>query len=112
MISAGTRESEQPRMIANGFCATATSRRRDAPACASVLRTSATNRRLPSRRRCRAWSAESIIHLAVKVANYALSAAVAYPRPMTPVATKYAERFRGFLPVVVDIETGGFDSEK
>ena len=24
---------------------------------------------------------------------------------------KYAERFRGFLPVVVDIETGGFDSE-
>lgn len=23
---------------------------------------------------------------------------------------KYAERFRGFLPVVVDIETGGFDS--
>ena len=27
-------------------------------------------------------------------------------------AIKYAERFRGFLPVVVDIETGGFDSEK
>ena len=25
---------------------------------------------------------------------------------------KYAERFRGFLPVVVDIETGGFDSER
>lgn len=24
---------------------------------------------------------------------------------------KYAERFRGFLPVVVDIETGGFNSE-
>lgn len=31
---------------------------------------------------------------------------------MSPTATKYAERFRGFLPVVVDIETGGFDSEK
>ena len=31
---------------------------------------------------------------------------------MSHVATKYAERFRGFLPVVVDIETGGFDSEK
>ena len=31
---------------------------------------------------------------------------------MTHIATKYAERFRGFLPVVVDIETGGFDSEK
>ena len=27
-------------------------------------------------------------------------------------AHKYAERFRGFLPVVVDIETGGFDSER
>ncbi|HEX3895440.1 MAG TPA: ribonuclease T [Rudaea sp.] len=25
---------------------------------------------------------------------------------------KYAERFRGFLPVVVDIESGGFDSER
>lgn len=31
---------------------------------------------------------------------------------MSPSATRYAERFRGFLPVVVDIETGGFDSEK
>jgi ribonuclease T len=37
---------------------------------------------------------------------------VAYPPEMSPSATKYAERFRGFLPVVVDIETGGFDSEK
>jgi ribonuclease T len=25
---------------------------------------------------------------------------------------KYAERFRGFLPVVVDVETGGFDNER
>jgi ribonuclease T len=31
---------------------------------------------------------------------------------MSSPVTKYAERFRGFLPVVVDIETGGFDSEK
>ena len=31
---------------------------------------------------------------------------------MSPTTTKYAERFRGFLPVVVDVETGGFDSEK
>jgi ribonuclease T len=31
---------------------------------------------------------------------------------MSSVTTvKYAERFRGFLPVVVDVETGGFDSE-
>jgi ribonuclease T len=25
---------------------------------------------------------------------------------------RYAERFRGFLPVVVDVETGGFDNER
>jgi len=31
---------------------------------------------------------------------------------MSSSTLKYAERFRGFLPVVVDIETGGFDSEK
>ena len=29
-----------------------------------------------------------------------------------PVATQLAQRFRGFLPVVVDVETGGFDSER
>ena len=29
----------------------------------------------------------------------------------SPAPKKYGERFRGFLPVVVDIETGGFDSE-
>ena len=28
------------------------------------------------------------------------------------MSLRYAERFRGFLPVVVDIETGGFDSER
>nr|WP_191983654.1 ribonuclease T [Dyella tabacisoli] len=27
-------------------------------------------------------------------------------------ATRMAERFRGFLPVVVDVETGGFDAER
>ena len=31
---------------------------------------------------------------------------------MSASATRYAERFRGFLPVVVDIESGGFDSER
>ena len=31
---------------------------------------------------------------------------------MSATATRYAERFRGFLPVVVDIETGGFDCER
>jgi ribonuclease T len=30
---------------------------------------------------------------------------------MSDKVHKYAERFRGFLPVVVDIETGGFNSE-
>lgn len=28
-----------------------------------------------------------------------------------PTAPRMAERFRGFLPVVVDVETGGFDAE-
>jgi ribonuclease T len=48
------------------------------------------------------------------VANYALllsSPSRILPR-MSSSAIKYAERFRGFLPVVVDIETGGFDNEK
>lgn len=31
---------------------------------------------------------------------------------MSPLATRYAERFRGFLPVVVDVECGGFDCER
>src|SRR5450432_1799905 len=30
---------------------------------------------------------------------------------MSEIAHKYAARFRGFLPVVVDVETGGFDSD-
>src|ERR1700722_14784128 len=54
MISAGTRESEQPRMIAKGSCATATSRRRDSPATTLPLRVSDTNRWFPARRRSRA----------------------------------------------------------
>lgn len=41
-----------------------------------------------------------------------IAAVVAYPAGMSPTATRYAERFRGFLPVVVDIETGGFDCER
>lgn len=36
----------------------------------------------------------------------------AYPADMHAAAPKFAERFRGFLPVVVDVETGGFDSER
>ncbi|MDR3388468.1 MAG: ribonuclease T [Rudaea sp.] len=31
---------------------------------------------------------------------------------MSSNSAKYAERFRGFLPVVVDVETGGFESER
>jgi ribonuclease T len=30
--------------------------------------------------------------------------------PVVPAATTIAERFRGFLPVVVDVETGGFNA--
>ncbi|WP_133816644.1 ribonuclease T [Tahibacter aquaticus] len=29
-----------------------------------------------------------------------------------PPSLNYAQRFRGFLPVVVDVETGGFDSDR
>lgn len=29
-----------------------------------------------------------------------------------PITPRLAERFRGFLPVVVDVETGGFDPER
>lgn len=33
--------------------------------------------------------------------------------PSDPISTsRLAERFRGFLPVVVDVETGGFDAER
>lgn len=37
-----------------------------------------------------------------------------YARPMsdTPALPRIAERFRGFLPVIVDVETGGFDVER
>ncbi|HTI95338.1 MAG TPA: ribonuclease T [Rudaea sp.] len=31
---------------------------------------------------------------------------------MSDTVPKYAERFRGFLPVAVDVETGGFDCER
>lgn len=39
---------------------------------------------------------------------------IGYPSGMPPISsvTRIAERFRGFLPVVVDVETGGFDSER
>ncbi len=41
-------------------------------------------------------------------------AALLYPAPMKDCSrvTRMAERFRGFLPVVVDVETGGFDCER
>ncbi len=36
-----------------------------------------------------------------------------YPERMSNASSlKYNERFRGFLPVVVDVETGGFDNER
>jgi ribonuclease T len=39
---------------------------------------------------------------------------IGYPSTMTPShsVVRIAERFRGFLPVVVDVETGGFDPER
>ena len=41
-----------------------------------------------------------------------IAAPAAYPAGMSQPAMKYAERFRGFLPVVIDVETGGFDCER
>lgn len=41
-----------------------------------------------------------------------LPAPIDIPPANNSTSNKYAERFRGFLPVVVDIETGGFDSER
>ncbi len=34
------------------------------------------------------------------------------PAVSNAASIRYAERFRGFLPVVIDIETGGFDNER
>lgn len=36
-------------------------------------------------------------------------AAIAVPAVAPPASPRMANRFRGFLPVVVDVETGGFD---
>ncbi|MDQ3288493.1 MAG: ribonuclease T [Pseudomonadota bacterium] len=44
----------------------------------------------------------------VPAADPALAPDQPAPQP-TPAATPMAGRFRGFLPVVVDVETGGFD---
>ncbi len=42
-----------------------------------------------------------------------LTADTAATMPSDPITTaRLAERFRGFLPVVVDVETGGFDAER
>ena len=38
--------------------------------------------------------------------------AVMSPAEETPeIKTLFAQRFRGFLPVIVDVETGGFNAE-
>src|SRR5690349_13647090 len=37
---------------------------------------------------------------------------VAEPGSETPPFRRMADRFRGYLPVVVDVETGGFDWQK
>ncbi|MEG2981896.1 MAG: ribonuclease T, partial [Stenotrophomonas sp.] len=36
----------------------------------------------------------------------------AEPSVPRPAFTPMAQRFRGFLPVVVDVETGGFDCNR
>jgi ribonuclease T len=37
---------------------------------------------------------------------------LSYPIVMSNSKSKISERFRGFLPVVVDVETGGFEADK
>src|SRR5262249_49919003 len=61
-ISTGTRESEHPRIAANGSWPAVSSARRRGVIMDSELRLFSTNRRLPSRRRCRA-SRAGIIEL-------------------------------------------------
>src|SRR4051812_30246132 len=59
-ISAGTRESEQPRMIANGCCPAATSERLLPVSPSPERLRSETKRLFPSRRRARASVADTI----------------------------------------------------
>src|SRR5262245_28560018 len=59
--SAGTRESEQPRMIANGSCPATSASRRALFERVAVSVWPATNRRLPSRRRASASMASIIM---------------------------------------------------
>jgi len=42
------------------------------------------------------------------------NASIGYPAPMSDISTPFriATRFRGFLPVIVDVETGGFNAER
>lgn len=54
---------------------------------------------------------------AVKIAQVQVGAGspqISYPSMMSASHSvrRIAERFRGFLPVVVDVETGGFDAER
>ena len=48
----------------------------------------------------------------MSVPNASVSSASAAPAVNNASSIRYAERFRGFLPVVVDIETGGFNNER
>src|SRR3982074_3636637 len=69
-ISTGTRESEHPRMAANGSCPAVSSARRRGLMRDSELRVSSTKRRLPSRRRCRASRAGIIVLGLDRVADW------------------------------------------
>src|SRR5690242_13222006 len=55
---------------------------------------------------------QSFLLVAHKSCGVVIATLAAYPAGMSQPAMKYAERFRGFLPVVVDVETGGFDCER
>lgn len=52
--------------------------------------------------------------MARKSTNHPVAGTIRYPwrMPENTSVTRIAERFRGFLPVVVDVETGGFNCER
>lgn len=70
--------------------------------------------RSPTRRGRSCWLCISRSRsLQASIHRIEIADAGTYAAAMSATSTiKYAERFRGFLPVVVDVETGGFDNER
>src|SRR5512135_3716062 len=87
-ISAGTRESEQPRMIANGRCSCDGTRRRLPSGAPPAPRDCATKRALPARRRSSASFAVSMLCPSRALAQHDVSRALARDVPRALVAER------------------------